>query len=115
MLDAHVNAAVLVGSPFASSSQPFDFGACDVEAWHVLKERNIVAYVSLNYCICIAQLLHMYRSIVEAWHVLKERIARCDCGPSECVVLGVGLQMLYASRDPLHLYRSIVAYVSLNC
>ncbi len=27
MLDAHVRAAALVGSPFASGAQPFDFGA----------------------------------------------------------------------------------------
>mmetsp|Transcript_23992 Transcript_23992/g.46759 ORF Transcript_23992/g.46759 Transcript_23992/m.46759 type:complete len:614 (+) Transcript_23992:190-2031(+) len=30
MLDAHVNAAVLVGSPFAATKQPFDFGAQDI-------------------------------------------------------------------------------------
>ena len=30
MLDAHVNAAVLVGSPFDSRRQPFDFGAQDI-------------------------------------------------------------------------------------
>ena len=30
MLDAHVNAAVLVGSPFAAHSQPFDFGSQDI-------------------------------------------------------------------------------------
>lgn len=30
MLDAHVGAAVLVGSPFQASSQPFDFGTQDI-------------------------------------------------------------------------------------
>merc|ERR1712087_129185 len=30
MLDAHVDAAVLVGSPFTASKQPFDFGAQDI-------------------------------------------------------------------------------------
>ena len=30
MLEAHVNAAVLVGSPFAAGAQPFDFGAQNI-------------------------------------------------------------------------------------
>jgi len=30
MLDAHVNAAVLVGEPFAAGTQPFDFGAQNI-------------------------------------------------------------------------------------
>lgn len=30
MLEAHVNAAVLVGSPFAAQSQPYDFGRQDI-------------------------------------------------------------------------------------
>ena len=30
MLDAHVNAAVLVGSPFFAESQPYDFGTQDI-------------------------------------------------------------------------------------
>merc|ERR1712070_767931 len=30
MLDAHVNAAVLVGSPFDARQQPFNFGAQDI-------------------------------------------------------------------------------------
>ena len=30
MLEAHVNAAVLVGSPFAAQSQPYDFGKQDI-------------------------------------------------------------------------------------
>jgi aarF domain-containing kinase len=30
MLDAHVNAAVLVGSPFDARKQPFDFGGQDI-------------------------------------------------------------------------------------
>ena len=30
MLDAHVNAAVLVGSPFDAENQPFDFGKQDI-------------------------------------------------------------------------------------